>query len=305
MTWILLACIAALFKSLATISEKEILLKENTSDYISGISFIIAIVSLPLLYFIKDMHLSVPVFWMIYGFSVLSVVDALAIAYVVQKLDISESSALFATTPIIVALMGTVFINELLQPFQVAGIILSSLGLFILEFKHRNSLGHEINTKEFPDNSQTHSRKKLYSILVIGLLVFGITSIGDRYIIHYKGVDPILFLVIIQLCISLNMFIVDIIRNAFNKPSEVRNKLIDPVLLTQKSFWANVIFIILHRVTHMFAINLVAAGLLNAAKQINAVITTVLGGKLFKEKELLRRTIACLVILSGVVLVIL
>jgi drug/metabolite transporter (DMT)-like permease len=305
MTWILLACVAALFKSLATISEKELLIDESPSEYISGISFIIAIFSLPLLYIVKDMSITSESLWFTYGLSILSVVDALAIAYVVKKLDISESGALLATTPIIVALFGTVFINELLTTSQIAGIILSSFGLFILEFKHRNKKGQEIDPTDHIDNGVSHSRKKLYTILVIGLLVFGLTTIGDRYMIHYRGVDPILFLLIIQVFISLNMFAVDIIRNAFRAPTERRNKLIDPKLLTQKSFWANVVFIIAHRVTHMFATNLVAAGLLNAVKQINAVITTVLGGKLFKEKELFRRTIACLVILLGAVLVIL
>lgn len=305
MTWITLACIAALFKSLATISEKELLTKESTTEYISGISFIIAICSLPLLYFITDVHVPAGSLWFIYGLSILSVINALAIAYVVQKLDISESSALFATTPIIVALMGTLFINELLTTSQIAGIILSSFGLFILEFKHRNKQGHDINEKEFPNNGVTHSRKKLYTVLIIGLIVFGVTTIGDRYVIYYRGIDPILYLLIIQVFISLNMFAFDIIRNAFKDPSERKNMLMDPKLLTQKSFWANVVFIISHRVTHMFATGLVAAGLLNAVKQISAVITTVFGGRLFKEKELVRRTIACLVILLGVVLVIL
>lgn len=291
MTWITLACIAALFKSLATISEKELLVKENSSDYISGISFIIAICSVPLLYFVKDFNISAETLWIVYGLSLISVVDALAIAYVVQKIDISESSALFATTPIIVALFGSIFIGEFFTQSQMLGIVLSSFGLFILEYKRKAV--------------QNEGKSHLYLILIIGLIFFGLSTVGDRYVIHYRGVDPLLFLLLVQVGISVNMFAFDIIKNAFRKPTVAKRKLIDGALLVQKSFWANVVFIISHRITHMFAVNLVEAGLLNAVKQINAVITTILGGNLFKEKELVRRSLACLVILSGVIMVVL
>lgn len=311
MTWITLACIAALFKSLATISEKHLLVKENASDYISGISFIIAICSIPLLYFVKDFTISSETFWITYGLSILAVIDALAIAYVVQKLDISESSVLFATTPIVVALFGTIFIDELLTQSQVFGIIISSLGLFILEHKHTKSVSTLVHTidagtsKPSQNENKNESKTRLYCMLIIGLIFFGLTSIGDRYVIHYRGTDPLLFLFIAQVCISVNMFAFDIIKNIFRKTTSAKRKLMDPALLIQKSFWANVVFIISHRVTHMFAVNLIEAGLLNAVKQINAVIITILGGNLFKEKDLVRRTFACLVILAGVFMVIL
>lgn len=305
MTWVALAGIAALFKSLATISEKEILSKEGTTNYIAGISFIIAILSVPLLYFVKDPYLSTELFGYIYLVSMISVVSALSMAFVVKHLDISESSALFATTPIAVAIFGTILIDEVLTKGQIAGVIMSSFGLFILEFKHTNKHGVNINDKEHPDDHPVRGKKKLYTLLFIGLITFAISSVGDRYLIHYKGIDPLLFLVIVQLCISLNMFAYEIVKNAFMKPEEAQLKLMDPYLLLQKSFWANVIFIIAHRVTHMFAIQFVTAAVLNTAKQINAVITTVLGGKIFHEKDLLRKSLACLVIVSGAFLAIL
>jgi drug/metabolite transporter (DMT)-like permease len=305
MSWVTLSAIAALFKSLATISEKEILSKQSTTNYIAGVSLIISVFSLPLLYFTEHTYLSVESFWYIYFFSIISVVSALCMAFVVKNLDISESSALFATTPIAVALFGTILIDELLSPIQIAGVIISSLGLFILEFKHRNKHGVEINDKEHPDDHPVYGRKNLYPILILGLISFGISSVGDRYVIHYRGVDPLLFLVIIQLCITINMFAYEIIKNAFISQNEAKLKLIDPHLLLQKSFWANVLFIIAHRVTHMFAVQLVAAGVLNAAKQVNAVFTTVLGGRMFHENDLMRKTIACLIIILGSILVIL
>lgn len=295
MTWVTLALLAALFKSLATISEKEVLIKSDASNYMSGISLVIALASLPLLYFVKDMSLTLDIVWIILFFSILAAINGLSISYVIQKLDISESGVLLATTPIIVSIMGMVFIGEFLTPMQVLGIFVSAIGLFILEFKKKEVLLQSVDTPP--------SRKKLYIILGVSLIFFGATTVGDRYVIHYLKVDPVLYLVLVQLGISLSMFFYDLAKNGL-KVKGVRSKFLDPKLLTQKLFWTNVVFIICHRLIHMFAVSLVAAGLLNAVKQINAVITTILGGMLFKEKGLIRRAIACLVIVAGVVLVI-
>lgn len=333
MTWIFLACLAALFKSLATITEKKLLVKEDSSDYLSGISFLIAICSLPLLYLVKDNSINQETLLLIFTLSIVSVIDAYAITYIIKQLDISESSALLATTPIIIAIFGVTLIGEFLTPLQVIGIALSSLGLFVLEFRlpHRLHLNRTLHTHfdsntivqpiAIPDiaknphpgemRTSPHSKFTLYSILILGLIFFGLSSIGDRYVIHYLGVDPLFFLVLLQLLISLNVFIYEIIKKIFRKKKYIagvpaaEHYIFNPRILKRKGFWINTLLIMAHRITHMFAINLVAASLLNAVKQINAVITTVLGGALFKEKELVRRTIACLIILGGAILVIL
>lgn len=307
MTWITLACIAAFFKAMGTITEKEVLFNKSVHDYISGGSLLVAVFSLPLLYFVKDMSLESDSIVLIFLLSLLSVVSAISLGYVVKKIDISESSSLMSVTPIIVALFGAVFIGELLSTMQVIGILISSIGLFVLEINFKKGKNNRIELNENADIEKIKNNKdrlKMYFILLIGLVGFGFSAIGDRYAIHYVGIDPLLFLVIVQLFIVLNMFVFDIIRDVLFGKTNARNKLLDADLFSKKAFWANIVFIMAHRITHMFAINLVAAGLLNAVKQINVVFVTVLGGKLFKEDHLWKKTIACLIIVGGVLMVI-
>jgi drug/metabolite transporter (DMT)-like permease len=302
-TWLTLAFAAAFFKAFATISEKEILLKKDIFDYVSAGSFLVAIISTPLLYFVKDMSLTLETIFFIFASSILSVTCALSLSYIVKKLDISESSALISVTPIMVAIFGAFLIKEFLSWIQVLGIITSSIGLFVLEFKTKGGVDSKNLRNEY--TGPVSGRIKIYTILLLGLVTFGLSSIADRFIIHYVGVDPLLFLVIIQLFITLNMFIFDVVKNAFSEKGTKQNKFIDTGLLMQKAFWANIIFIIAHRIAHVFAINLIAASILNAVKQVNVIVLTVFGGKIFKEENLIKKTFACVIILVGVVMVIL
>ena len=302
MPWISLSLLSAFFKSLSTISEKEILFKEKVTDYTSGISFVISIFSLPLLLFVKNMSLSLEIFWLIFLFSFISITATLAFSYILKKIDIGESSVLFAIQPIIVAIMGSLFISEFLTTLQTVGIIVSSLGLFILEFPEKKKHDQEILIHN-PETPVKHSRKKIYFIIIFALLLYGVGAICDRYIVHYRNIDPILYLIIVQLCISLNMFVYEIIRNIFTVKPTPPQKLLDPKLLTRKTFWVNVLFIIGSRTTYMISTGLITVGLSNAVRQTSSLITTIVGGKLFKEKAVLRRSLAGLVVVAGVLLV--
>lgn len=295
MQWLSFSLLSAFFKSLSTITEKEILFKEKVVNYTSGILFIISIFSLPLLFFVKKMDLSLSTLYVIFALSLLGMINTLLFTYILKKIDIGESSVIFATTPIIVAIMGIIFIGESLSSIQTLGIIISSLGLFILEFPEKEKHSKVVE-------SGKNSRKKIYFIIIMALVFYGFGAIGDRYAVHYLDTDPILYLLIGQLCTSLFMFAYEILKRFFSR--SVKENLIDEKLLLSKVFWLNVVLVILSRLTYILSVGLVSIGLSNAVRQSNVLITTAVGGKLFKEKSVLRRSLAGLVVVLGVVLVV-
>jgi uncharacterized membrane protein len=59
----------------------------------------------------------------------------------------------------------------------------------------------------------------------------------------------------------------------------------------------------LHRWMQGEATALAAVGLVIAIKRSSALFTTVIGGELFKEKDLMRKSIACLIMIGGVFLI--
>lgn len=306
MTW--LAFVAAFFKSLSTLSEKKILQDEDAGVYTSEISFVLAIVSLPLLFFVKNFTFDRFDLLIVYILSVFSIISSVTAAYVIKKLDVSESSILFSMSPIFISFLAVLFLKETLSSIQIAGILLSSFGLFVLEYHSSEPRGataipaiampHSA-TKILIENNPISSRSYfIYIIFFISLIFFSITTVGDRYVIHTLSKDPILYIVIVQFFVLFNFVILDIF---FNK--KLKRKIMDPKLLRKKLFWGNILFLTMHRLTHMFAVQAMQISVLNAVKQLAAVMSTIIGGKLFTEKNLIRRTAACLCVVGGVILV--
>lgn len=297
MNWLVLALIASVLKAFANISEKEILKKEDATIYASAFSLVIAFASVPLLFFVGPINLSGVSLTTIYITSLISIISSITAAYSIKKLDISESTGLFALSPILVTLFAVVFINESLVPFQILGIALSALGVYVIEhnFSYHSATGIPINIK---DENITKSKTGTYILLAISVTAFSISTVADRHIVHNLAVSPLLYLVIGQFFLLFNFILFDM---ALLKT--MHKKVIDPKLFLQLSFWVNIILIICHRITHVLALVLVEISVLNAIKQINAVFTAIIGGKLFTEKHILRRTLGCVCIAMGVAIV--
>jgi len=302
-----LAFLATLFKSLVSVSEKHVLKNENSSIYASELSLVLAIVSIPLFFFVSNFSIDGKTLTFIYLVSILSFVTSITSAYVMKKLDISESSALFALSPILVATLASIFLKELFSLVQILGIIISCIGVYILERHNFNKDTLNVQPAHAIPHSYIHPETVsaihtfgTYKVLVISLIFFSFAVIGDKYIIFHMGTDPLLYLLIIQFFVLLNFAVFDLFSYR-----TTRRPFFSPQLLLKKSFWANIIFIIGHRVTHVFALQVVPIGILNTIKQLASVITTIVGGTFFSEKHLWRRTIACFFIVVGIVLVIL
>ncbi len=296
---VFLALLASFFKSIANIAEKQVLTEEGVEIYSSQLSFVLAFISLPLLFFVKSFDISNSALFITYGASFCSIIAALTSVWIIKKMDLSESAVLFAAGPVIIAIAAGVLLHEKITPLAIAGILVSCLGIFILEYHSPKSEKHNL---AFPVSDTIPGPEKkaiLYSLLFVSLIAFSLGAIADRYVIHNMGIDPILYLIIIQFFILFNFALIDLFLS-----KKMKRKVIDPKLFLRKSFWANVIFIIGHRVSHIFAVQMMQISILNAIKQSSAVFTTLLGGRIFKEKHMLKRGIACLAVVAGVVLVI-
>ncbi len=298
-TMVFLALLASFFKSIASIAEKQVLTDEGVEIYSSQLSFVLAFISLPLLFFVKSFDMSNSTLLIIYGTSLCSIVAALTSVWIIKKMEISESAVLFAASPIIIAITAGIFLQERLSPIAIAGILVSCFGIFILEYHNPKSEKHNL---AFPVSHAIPGPERkavLYLILCISLVCFSFGSIADRYVIHNIGIDPILYLIIIQFFILFNFALIDLFLS-----KRMNRKVINPRLFLRTSFWTNVIFILAHRISHMFALQMMQISILNAIKQSSAVFTTLLGGRIFREKHMIKRAVACLAVVCGVILVI-
>lgn len=306
MNSIFLALSASVLKTFSTLSEKQVLTRAEPGPFTATASFVLAFASLPLLYFVANSNIGSQALWMTALCAMFSTISGISSAYVLKNLDISESATLFALSPAVITLMSVFFLNEQLATIQFFGIGLSCIGIFILE-GHRHSAKQDTHLTAHGSNPAhieipIKSNKKIfmYIALLLALVCFSSSAVLDRYIVHHLGTDPILFLIIVQFFILLCFLIIDLF---ISKKGAVDS--FDIQVLKRRSFWAHVCFVIAHRVFHMFAVRGMGASLLHAIKQSSVVLTTVLGGKIFTEKHMVRRTIACLCVVFGVLLAIL
>lgn len=306
MSSIVFAIGASILKTFSTLSEKQVLTRAEPAAFTASASFAIAIVSVPLLYTVNSTHMSTLAIWMTALCAFFSTISAFTSAYVLKHLDISESASLFALSPAVITLMSVFLLDENLAWIQLAGIGLSCVGIFILE-GHRHSAKQETHLTplaldpahiELPLKKQD-SRLILYTALFFSLICFSSSAVLDRYVIHHLDTDPIFFLIIVQFFILFYFLIIDL----FTKKKGSVDAF-DVKILRRRSFWAHIFFVIAHRVFHMFAVQGMGASILHAIKQSSVVLTTVLGGKIFTEKHMVRRTIACLCVVFGVLLAI-
>jgi transporter family protein len=285
MTWFIFAVLSAFFASLASILEKKTLERIHAVDFSTVLAFAAALISFPTLFTASWEHVSLPVLGAIFLVSILAAAAFIQVTHGVRHLEISSSSPLFLTSPMITALLAFVLLGEKLTLLQIGGMFLLLLGTYVLETKHF------FMAKEFFQNlwGDTYSR-----LIMLGLLMYGFTSLGDRIILAHWGVSPMIYIALAQLFIAMIFLVLTL----------VRHRSIVPSLTIIRNGWKGIFLIAFlttaYRLMQAEATALAAVGLVVAVKRSSTLFTTIIGGELFHDHGILRKTIACIIMIIGV-----
>lgn len=285
MTWFVYAVLSAFLASLESILEKKTLQRVHSVDFSAVLAFAAALISFPTLFTASWAHVSLPVVGAIFLVSLLAAYAFIEVTRGIRHLEISTSSPLFLTSPMITALLAFVLLGEKLTMMQFGGMLLLLLGTYILETKHF------FMAREF-FNSLWGDRYA--RVIIFGLFIYGFTSLGDRIILAHWGVSPMLYIALAQLCIALIFLVITLFQHRSLRPS----------VAIMKENWKGVFLVALlttgYRLMQAEATALAAVGLVVAIKRSSTLFTTLIGGKLFHDHGILRKTIACLIMIVGV-----
>lgn len=286
-TWIIFSLGSALIVSVSSLIEKKILNKEHTIQYSVTLTFLVGLLSLPFLFFIDYSSLSLKIVLIIFAVSVIASYAYFLVAKATKHMEISVISPLLSMAPAMTALIAFLFLGETLRAPQLSGLILIVLGSFILEKASKEKFHFHI----FKKNNYVY-------FVFLALVLYSITASLDRYVLLSPSISPLSYLVIVQIFIAFNFFVISLIQK---RPAELLSGLRQAggqtfiiALLTTCSR-----FLLLN------AISLAYVGLVVALKHISSLFTTILGGKLFHEKNIGEKTMACLLIVVGVIVMIL
>lgn len=288
MTWFIFAVLAAFLTSLSTMVEKKTLAHLHAIDFSIVLSIFAALLSLPVLFTSSWDTIDAKALGLLLVVSLLATFAFIGVIRGVRHLEVSTSSSLFLLGPFITSLIAFLFLGEKLSPLQLGGMFLLALGIYVLETRHFWR-GGEFWSAIWGD--------KYSRFILFGLLLYGFTATGDRIALGYWHIPPLLYTALVQLLIACFFIPIAIsYRGGFSSSYQ-----------TAKANWKLILLVALlttgYRIMQSQAAALAAIGLVVAIKRSSALFTTIVGGEIFREHDLVRKTIACTIMILGVYII--
>lgn len=285
MEWYILALLSAVFLGISPIISKKILLKEHATEFVTTTLLLVSIGLLPV---IGRADFSVRwEIWVLMLCKAVLISTSLILGFkATRHLEISAVEPLKNLSVVFVTLMAFIFLSERVDILQGFGILLVLIGSYSLEvYKHH------------PRSLLIHNKFVTYFLLAVFLA--SVAIILDRVMLQYTSVWTIMIIPNFMMTIILLVY-QGMVFKGFKDIGHVLN-------ISGISILFVVILKIAADLTYLGAIAIPAAAvsLVIAIKRLGVFISTFLGGELFHDHHLLRKTLSCILMLVGVYLIIL
>lgn len=287
MDWFLLALTSAVFSAASTISEKKALFSLKALDFSFLVSLVTLVFSIPFFFDLKINSLFTISLVVLFIKTLLNAGAYLSVMQAIKSMEVSEALPLIALSPGLVAIFGAALIGDALAGYEWLGIFLMITGTYILELKKSNAGFFH------PFKLLFGSSKYLY--VFIALILFTATSLLDRILLKNFSLPPYTFMAFQQL------FFVIIFSTAYFAVHKGKATKVDN--LSKKVFYTIIlvsIMTVVYRYTQIEATKLAPAALVLAVKRISVLLVVIFGGKIFAEGSILRKSIAAIIILTGI-----
>jgi len=289
MTWFFIALLSSFLSAFAAITQKKVLFNLNPVQFSFYLSIANLVLSIPFFFFIDYNTINASNLSVLFIKSLIGVAAFLCVMTALKNLQISNALPLLALTPGFVAVFAFLFLGEALKFYEVLGLISLILGTYILESKNLREI-------LFPLNVFLKSRYHQY--IIAALLLFTASSVMDKLLVSKMNLTPISFTAFQHIYFALLLFIIYF---AF------RGRLVDHYPRVNKSdvLWIVLISVLTigYRYTQIVSVSIASVALTLAVKRTSVLWATVIGGKIFKDTNLLKKTIAVLFILLGAILI--
>jgi len=296
-SWQLLIFGVIILSAIGTIIEKKTLFKEHAMEFSASVAFIVAIISLVFIPFLK---FNFPFnYWIyIYLISLLGAIAFFLIAKSTRHMEISSSSPLFSFAPVFTAILAWIVLKEALSWNHLFGISLVFVGSYVLEMNPKKSF-----KKDLLLPFKTLIKSKYVHYMVLALFLYAITNIPGRFILNSanpNAVEPLTFMFVLNMFLAINTYIlIKIYHDGFKGVVHGLKK-------SGKLIFIMALLMVSWRSLTSFAISVPSAqiALVTALRRGSILISTFFGGEIFKDKHLKQKTIASLIMVIGAVMVI-
>ncbi len=284
MPWFTYALLSALFASFAGVVEKKTLNSERSLEFAFSLSLVNALFSLLLIPFVDFGEIGGLTLIYIYLGSVLSATAFFCIVRAIRHNDLSSIVPITILGPGITTLVAFIFLGEKISAQGIFGIILIMIGVFIV-----------VRSK---DGDRDGLPRKYFFLVLLALALYGFSATIDRYMVGINNVPPLTYLVLVQIFIAINFFLLVV----FTKSEG------DGFQLGFKKFGKFIVGIsvltLAYRWFQIEAVSLAEVGLVEAVKRTSVLGTIVLAGEFFKERDLSKKLFATAIMIFGLTLLV-
>ena len=291
MEWYWLALSSALLSAFAAILQKKSLNEINALNFTVIVSVFVALFST---FLIGKVDLSTAGSYsmlVLFGKSIINATAFLCIMIALKNLEISRALPVLAASPMAVALLAFILLGESLSLTEVLGMVLIVLGTYILELKKNENIIAPF---------RVFVESKYHRIILIALGLMSLSAILDKLLLTSFKLPPLTFLVMQNYFFLIIFLLYRFLSGLKNRNEKLfkgvsKNILIIIVLIA--------IATIGYRWTQIEATKLGPVGLVIAVKRLSVLFAVLIGAKLFKEENYLRKVLATLTIVAGALLI--
>lgn len=295
--WIIFALLAAIITSAASIAQKKTLIKQHAMEFSSVLALFVLLISIPFFFLADFASLSLKAVYLIYAASFFGSIAFLFVAKALRHMAISITSPFLVFGPLFTAIIAAVVLGERLTFLQGAGIIVLIIGSYILE-----SHAHQNILEPFK-----HILKSKYlRYIFLALLLYAVSSVLDKKILGVSadgglGVPVLTYIPLVHFFLAINFIVMMFLfHDGFKGVSKG---------IKHNWKWVFVVAVLTvgYRLSQQYAVSMpgVLISLVIPIKRLSALFSTIIGGELFHEKNILRKSFACVVMIIGAVIMLL
>jgi drug/metabolite transporter (DMT)-like permease len=287
--WYAYAGFAALATGVLGVLEKRVLKHEHALAFSATLAIVNVAILIPFAWGVDFSGIAPSTFIALYAISIIASLAFFFVMRAVRHLEVSTVSPLLALGPGVSTFLAFIFLGEALSFTNIVGIALLVAGAVVLE----------VSVRERSSRSAVPLWKSPYVHLIFyALVLYGFSSVVDRFLLGYRGVDPLAYLFIVHLFLAFNFLVALTARG--NGLDDVRR-----VMLDARWFIVAIALLTLaSRFSQILAVSVAPLGLVVAVKHASVFVATALGGELFHERHLGRKMLACIIIFGGILLVV-
>ena len=289
MTWFFIALSSAFLSAFAAITQKKVLFNLGALEFSFLLSIVNLLFSIPFFFFIDYNTVNSTNLLILFVKSLIGVGAFLCVMVSLKNLEISNALPLLALTPGFVALFAFIILGETLRTIEVVGLVFLIAGTFILESK---------NLKSFLSPPTFFWKSKYHRFILTALLLFTASSILDKLLLVKLNLSPVSLTAFQHIYFAVLFSLLYVFFRTKEQATTINIK-------KNNLGWIALISIITigYRYTQVVAVSLASVALVLAVKRTSVFLATIIGGKLFNDKDLLKRSIAAVLIIIGAIMI--